>query len=631
MVLRAKWIPQNLLFFVLCFVYLWLVVEPHLIYHAFGTILSNAPQYAMGWPFLRNSLAVPGGFVNYVSGFLSQGYCHPWLGAAIIVLAAFCLAELARRHLLTAGFAPASVLAGLPAVALFLIYSHYKHPLPACLAVSLGLLLSLVFEKLPLRQPLVRAAACCLAAAVGFWLGGGGTFMVFALATVVYGLFARRDWKTVALALPVSVAIVWALAEYLFLISARQACLILTPLALPVTAGMDTFLKVLTFLLYGFVPLTILLVFIGRSVSPRRGRKPGVRSRRESRKKGRHTPVRQKRRSLAILRKPVLSAVPIVLMALGLHFSYDELRKPYVLSNYYWRQKQWDKVIELARDLPKGRNNIYVNHDIIRALYHTGRLGYDMFRFPQNPQAILLTREKTESDLTLAKLSDAFLELGHVNMAEKLASEILATKSHLGIALEELAWISIVKGNPSTARIYLRALKKDIIYRRRAESLLRGLDSGFTRDQAAYIDGIRSKMRDDTAAISGTEPIDQTLAALLEHNPRNKIAFEYLMACYLLTGRVDRIAENMDRLDDLGYQSIPTLYQEAILIYYGARKQSVDLTRFRISRETLQRYRTFVQIRGAMQPQNRQAVLNRLIRDFGTSYFFYYSFGRVGL
>ena len=103
-------------------------------------------------------------------------------------------------------------------------------------------------------------------------------------------------------------------------------------------------------------------------------------------------------------------------------------------------------------------------------------------------------------------------------------------------------------------------------------------------------------MRDETAGVTGTEPVDQTLAALLEHNPRNKMAFEYLMACYLLTGRVDKIVENMDRLRDLGYQRIPTLYEEAILIYYGSREQQVDLAKFNISPETLQRYETFVQI-----------------------------------
>ncbi|RPH68871.1 hypothetical protein EHM76_07495 [bacterium] len=335
--------------------------------------------------------------------------------------------------------------------------------------------------------------------------------------------------------------------------------------------------------------------------------------------------------SLLIVRKPVLSAIPIVLMALALHFSHDDLHKPYVLSNYYSGQQRWDKILELSRRLPKDRYNVFVSHDTLRALYHTGRLPYDMFCYPLVPEAILLTHEKRQSDLTQWKLSDIFLELGHVNMAQKLASEVLTTKGHLGIALEELGWINIIKGHPATAQVYLNALKKDPIHQRRAESLLHGLDSGFAPDQAAYIDSIRSCMRDETAGVTGPEPLDETLAALLTHNPRNKMAFEYLMACYLLTGRVDKIVENVERLHDLGYQKIPTLYEEAILIHYGSTGQQVDLAKFNISRETLQRYEAFVRMASAMQTQDRQVVLNRLIRDFGTSYFFYHVFGRVGL
>jgi hypothetical protein len=620
---------SHLLFFVLCFLYLWLVVEPHLIYHGFGTLLPDAPQFATGWSFLKDSLSMPGGPVIYTSGFLSQGYYYAWLGAVIIVLAGFCPGELSRRHLVRAGFAHASLLAPFPAIMLFLIYSHYHHPLTVCLAVSLGLLLSLIFERLPLRQPF-RVVVCCLVAVVGFWLGGGGTLLVFALMTVIYGVLVPGNWRVIAVALPASVGIAWALAEYVFLIPAREALLILAPFAPSATAGMDPFLKVLVFLLYGFVPLVVLLVSAGKSIFPGRGQKPNVRPK-KVRRREKHAAAKRKRLSPAIFTKPALSAVPIVLMALGLYVSHKELRKPYVLSNYYARQERWDKIIELSRRLPKDRTNVYVNHDFLRALYHTGRLPYDMFCCPLVPEAILLTHEKRESDLTQWKLSDIFLELGHVNMAQKLASELLATKGPLGVALEKLGWISIIKGHPGTARVYLEALKRDPIYRGRAQSLLRGLDSGFTPDQTIYIERIRSYMHDETAGVTGTEPVDETLAALLEHNPRNQMAFEYLLACYLLTGQVDKIVENMKRLRDLGYQRIPTLYEEAILIYYGSTGQTAHLAGFSISPETLQRYETFVRISSAMPSQNRQAVLNRLIRDFGTSYFFYYSFGRVGL
>jgi hypothetical protein len=38
-----------------------------------------------------------------------------------------------------------------------------------------------------------------------------------------------------------------------------------------------------------------------------------------------------------------------------------------------------------------------------------------------------------------------------------------------------------------------------------------------------------------------------------------------------------------------------------------------------------------VKLRNSLRPENRQIVLNRLITRFGSSYFFYSTFGRVGL
>ena len=619
-----------LLFFVLCFLYLWLVVEPHLIYHGFGTLLPDASPFATGWSFRADSLSMPGGPVIYASAFLSQGYYHSWLGAGIIVLAGFSLGELSRRHLVLAGFAHGSLLAPLPAIMLFLVYSQYNHPLSACLAAALGLVLSLIFEKLPVRQPLVRALAGCLMAVAGFWLGGAGTWLVFALMALVHEVVVHRRWTAITLTLSASAIVILALAQYVFLIPTREALVVLTPFAPSATVGMDPFLKVMTFLLYGFAPLVVLLASLGKSVSRGREHKTDARPR-KARGKDKYAATLRKRLSPALFGKLALSAVPIVLMVLGLYVTHKELRKPYVLSNYYSHQKRWDKIIELSRRLPKNKGNAYVSHDILRALYHTGRLPYDMFCYPLVPEGILLTHEKKESDLTQWKLSGIFLELGHVNMAQKLASEILTTKGPLGMVLEELAWINIVKGHPGTARVFLEALKSDLVYRGRAQSLLHDLDSGFPPEQAAYIDRIRSCMHDETAGVTGREPVDETLAALLKHNPRNKMAFEYLMACYLLTGQVDKIVANVGRLRDLGYQGIPTLYQEAILIHFGSQGREVDLARFSISPETLRRYEAFVQLGNAMGSQDRQAVLNRLIREFGTSYFFYYTFGRVGL
>jgi len=625
MTFRVRQLPHNLLFFALGFVYLWLVVEPDLLYHCFGTILPAAPLFATGKAFLLDRSGTPGGGILYAAGLLSQGYYSPWLGAAIIVLAALGLAELFRRHLALVGVTRSAWLTSLPAVAIFLIYSRYKHPLAICLTIALGLALSLAFERLALRRTMTRVAGYCLIAAFGFWMGGSGTLMVFAILTAIHALFLRKDWTLAILVLPASVAIVWVLVQYVFLITPGRAFVVLSPFDASLTAGMDRFETVLVLLLYGLAPLAALLGLVRtRTLAHARHSPKATRPAKKHSAKERRRPV------LALLKGPAWTALPIVLMALGLYWGHDERRKPYVLSNYYSCRRQWDEILELGHRLPRGMTNVFVNHDILRALYHKGRLPYDMFEFPLNPHALMLTHEEKESDLSLSKLSDLFLELGHVNMAQKLASELLATKDYFGVALERLAWINTVKDLPATARVYASALQRDVIRRRTADALLHNLEHGFPADQAAFIDRVRSCTLNDPLAVFGREPVDQTLATLLEGNPHNKMAFEYLMACYLLTGKLDKIMENVGRLGDLGYRQIPPLYEEAILIHYASQRQKPDLGRIKISPETIQRYQRFVQIRSGLQPQNQQETLKILIREFGASYFFYFAFGQVG-
>ncbi len=627
---RIKRFPHNLIFFLLCYVYIWLFTEPRLLYYCFGTIIPDAPTFLTGWSFMKDSLSVPGGFVVYIAGFLSQGYYHSWLGALIIVLTALCLGELSRRHFVVAGHPRSTVLTCFPGIMIFLLYSRYKHPLSASLVVSLGLFFPLVFEKLPLRKTSIRVVAYCILVVVGFWLMGAGGVLVFLLMTVIYGIFVHRNWGLTILVVPASVVITWGLAQYLFVLPPQQALLILTPFSPIITLGMNTFQTVLIFLLYGFVPLTVSLMFLGNIVF---GKHKQTRKVHLKTKKGEktHAVAGQKKISLKSFRKPAVIAAPIVLMGIGLYFSYDRMRKAFVLSNAYSRQKQWGKVIKLSHNLPKGITNPYFNHDIIRALYHTGRLPYDLFHFPQTPYAPLLTHEKKESHLTQLKLCDIFIELGQVNMAEKEASELLAVKGPYGITLEKLAWINILKNQTDTARIYLNAMKKDLVFSNTADALLSSLNNGFAPYQTAYVDKIRSYMHEEQYPNTGRESVSEILLGLLEQNPRNRMAFEYLMACYLLTRRADKVMENIERLNDFGYQGIPTLYEEAILIYFGVKGQQIDLNKYNLRRETIQRYMKFVQLRKAMQTANRQALLNRLIQEFGSSFFFYFSFGQVGL
>jgi len=409
---------------------------------------------------------------------------------------------------------------------------------------------------------------------------------------------------------------------------------------------MNTLSTVLIITLYSFAPLGATLLLLGRKVFARRPRKKHSS---KSRRKKTRAAAGKSRRFPVILSKTVAAAIPILLTGAGLWLSHDRMSKPLVQAHDYYLRKRWGGILELSRNLPQGKSNVYFNHSVNRALYHTGRLPYDMFKFPQTPHGIFLTHEEKASYLTQLRLCDLFIELGRVNSAEKLASEILASKNHSGIVVEKLAWINILKGQYDTARIYLNVLKRDPVCRRRARALLRSLDGGFAPDDATYIDRIRPRMHQEGHRGAWDESIEQILTELLTSNPANRMAFEYLMACYLITGRADKITASMGRLKEFAYDGVPTLYEEAMLVYFGSQGQRIDLNKFNIRRETIDRYMKFVQLRNSMRPDNRQTdmkfvqlrnsmrpdnrqtVLNRLISEFGSSYFFYCTFGLVGL
>ena len=615
---------HGLIFFLFCYTYLWIVVKPHLIYHGFGTLITDIPVFATGWQFLVDSLGMPGGLVVYLYGLVSQGYYEAWLGALLIVLVALCFYELSRRHYANVGYPDSTVLPFIPAVMIVLIYNHYDHPLAVCLTSSVGLLLSLGFEKIPLYRSPVRMTVFCLLAVIGYWLAGIGGIFVFSLMTTIYLLFMHRNWVPAVLTLPGAVAIIWILTEYIFYISPKQAFLVLIPFSI-LTTDVRMFSKVLVVMLYIFVPVTVLLICLWKALSGKFGKVHAARPRKTKGRRAR-TGSRWQGASLVRFRRILLPMVPFAVLGSGLYFSYDRIHTQIVVMNYRARQEQWPEVLELGHRLPKNVYNIYCNHDVNRALYHASRLGYDMFCFPQNPQALLLTHEQEESSMTQLKMCDTYIELGNINYAEKLASEFLAAEGRLGMVLEKLAWINIIKGQEDTARIYLNGLKKDLIYRDTADLMLSGLTNGFQGNRAATIQRIGSYIRRNDNPRLYTESIEEMLMGLLRQNPSNRMAFEYLMACYLLAGELENITMNLGRLANLEYQEIPTLYEEASLIYQGMYGRKPELGELSIKPETIERYNRFVRLYHSIQPQNRQAVLQQLTREFGTSYFFYYRF-----
>ena len=213
-----------------------------------------------------------------------------------------------------------------------------------------------------------------------------------------------------------------------------------------------------------------------------------------------------------------------------------------------------------------------------------------------------------------------------VNFAEKLAFELIENIQESPSLLYNLAIISLSKGYKKTAQIFLNNLKT-------MPHLNPEMKQLFTLPNKTQHEAVKrlQALKGDTDFIYYFQYKEEDiLKKLLNRNKSNKMAFEYLMANYLLTLQLDKISENIHYLEAFNYEQIPIHYQEAILMHMNNNRTQVNLYNYQISQRTFNRFKKFLNI----HYQNR-TDLNKaeqvLMPEFGNSYFYYYAFGYSGV
>jgi len=297
-------------------------------------------------------------------------------------------------------------------------------------------------------------------------------------------------------------------------------------------------------------------------------------------------------------------------------------------------------VLPAAASLPPGVYADYANQDVNLALYHLGRLPCDMFHCPQW-QLFVDHDFGARGRLFSRKAFDLFLELGRVNEAEVIAHNDL--ERHLSAEfLMRCALTKLIKGRVDAARVYLNVLRDDLTYGGWAEGYLQRLRESQNLDDPLIL-RVRSLMitKDDVHRTQVRLPngewsvsAEKTLESLLDRNPRNRMAFEYLMAVHLLKKDLDSLAADLPRLQAFSYQDTPLLYEEAAMLYVRDHRETLQLTArgavvscCPIGSTTVDRFRRLVEIgnkyRGFANPAARAAVLG----DIGRTYFSFYLYG----
>ncbi len=86
-------------------------------------------------------------------------------------------------------------------------------------------------------------------------------------------------------------------------------------------------------------------------------------------------------------------------------------------------------MLEVVRATPPEHYGRYCNHELNKALYYEGRLGYDMFAYRQRVDALLLFRLDDHSAWKWSRVGELALSMGDISCAEKMAFEVMESKA----------------------------------------------------------------------------------------------------------------------------------------------------------------------------------------------------------
>jgi len=575
------------------FIYLLLRIDPKLIYQ------SQEPVFFFDRYFIYEFFSYPGGLNELASRFLSQFFYYSWTGALLLVLV-FAFVTF-NTWLLIRSFTairPILYLHWIPSAILLALHSEYRFPL----ALTLGLLWALlginIYLRLAPSRKILRLPLCLILQAIMYYVAAGQAF-IFSLLIILYEVLHNRGIILSLLYAFFAALLPYIGASTVFIIRIRDAY------TMYLTFSDMYRVTWLSWVLYAFFPLVLFLLTVqGRYVKAGKTNASNIWYRLLC------------RRSVVV--RLMQAIVILSLVAISALYSYNKKEKAFFLIDHYARFEEWQKVLDIAqKGLPI--SNV-VQCQVNRALYHAGYLCDKMFGMTQlfGSDGIFL-HESVRSPFSLQH-SDLFFDLGLINESEHWAHEAIAVNGDTAWNLQRLVLVNLLKDKRDIAGKYLVMLHKTMWHKKWAEEHQKYLSGENDFAEQPKFRYLKSVMPESDFLVSPAEP-ELCLEELLK-NTKNKMAFEYFMACCLLEGRIGYFINNLQLMNSFNYPKIPRHFEEAILIYNQlAGGKGIALQGKDISEQTIRKFDDFNNIMSKHKKDKTAA--RKELEKYKDTYWFY--------
>lgn len=248
-----------------------------------------------------------------------------------------------------------------------------------------------------------------------------------------------------------------------------------------------------------------------------------------------------------------------------------------------------------------------------------GRLPEQLMNYYQPAALGLFMPVNAQSTYLSTQLAgEIWFRLGDMTMAEHatILSMIFSPGNKNARMVQRLAEINLINGDDEAARKYLHILSKTLAYRQWAQDRIPGKES---EEVKKWLQRKRTCLpQKDTLRLSSTD-ISKSLHLLLEANPNNQMALDYLLCFDLLMKDLPTFLKDYEQY----YRHTPNrLYAEALLIYlYQKRATGEEVKAKGINPAIIREFNEYNHLYA--QSQGNASVLEN---RFGRTYWYYYKF-----
>ena len=568
------------------FVIFWLAQfnRDHILYYQ-----EQMQLFRFSWFYFHTYWIKPGGMAEYLGAFLTQFYFYPWFGAMIVsslLAGVYLLVDSICRRNGKIEFLFAMLF--IPPLLWMMALTTQLFVLSYLLGMMIGLIGFCVY--ITFKKP-VRYLSGFIIFLIVYVLAAGNA-LLFILLALIFELFSEKRLNHY---LYIAALIAWAALipflafRFVYTVTLHEAFWALTPFS---------------FLFSDFVNISAWLSIPVLYVCWR-----GLANRVHSWKPS--------------VWKIGLSCILVTGMCIGSMTLTNNQRSEVLTGMAFGVQNNnWGKVIKLGTSYPYKNNLVSYLTNI--SLAELGQLPYRMFHYEQiGPSGLFL--EWQTSNFTLFYIGEVYYRLGLIQEAEHSAYEAMVSnaREHPSLTLRRLVTTSIIMRDTALFTKYIRLFDQTLFYRSWANEQRRHMAAALA-DSTYTLPGAPQVALHDDFFLRYARP-DLILDKLLERDPNHRLAFEYLMAWYMLDKDIESMKKCMDTyFHQFSYPNIPVHYEEALMVYQNVNPTVDIFAQYPISETTRERFNNYMQAH-KLASTNRQ-MMTQLYQHYGNSYWFYLHF-----